>query len=142
MKTRWMMVFAFLLVATPAFAQSQADLAKLKGKWTAKVGPNQDIPIVIEFKEKAIEIAVMTGDGQDINLKGEFKIDDTAKPKSIDLLNISSPDGGSLGDNKGIYDLTGDTLKICTGGPNNDRPTEFFPNEDTGRGTITLTRVK
>jgi len=131
-----------LFVSVPVFAQGQADLAKLKGKWSAKVGPNQDIPLIIEFKEKAIEVQVMTGDGQDITLKGEFKINDTAKPKSIDLLNLTAGDGNSLGDNKGIYEISGDTLKICTGGPNNDRPTEFFPAEDGGRGTLTFSRVK
>ena len=144
MKARWMMLCALLVVVSPAvaLAQGQADIAKLKGKWTAKVGPNQDIPIVIEFKEKEIAITVTIGEGQDISLTGEYKIDDSAKPKSIDLLNFKSGDGGQLGDNKGIYTIDGETMKLCTGGPGNDRPTEFFPLEEGGRGTFTLTRVK
>jgi uncharacterized protein (TIGR03067 family) len=143
MKMRWI-ISALVLAASaaPALVRADGDVDKLKGKWSAKVGPDMDVPITIEFKDRTLEIVVTTGDGQDLMIKGEYKIDETAKPKSIDFLKFTSQDGASVDDNKGIYELTSDTLKICTGGPGNSRPTEFFPAEEGGRGTITFKRVK
>ena len=142
MKMRWMIcVLTVALVPALGAARPDGDAAKLKGKWSAKVGPNQDIPITIEFKDKAIEIAVNV-EGQQLTIKGDYKLDEQSKPKGIDFLNFKSDDGNALEDNKGIYDVSGDDLKICTGGPGNSRPTEFFPQEEGGRGTITLKRVK
>jgi uncharacterized protein (TIGR03067 family) len=141
MKMRWI-ICALAVAVAPTLVRADGDADKLKGKWSAKVGPNQDVPITIEFKDKSLEIAIETGDGQNLTIHGEYKLDEKAKPKTIDFLNFKSDDGNAHEDNKGIYELTGDTLKICTGGPGNTRPTEFFPAEEGGRGTITLSRVK
>ncbi len=121
------------------------DAGKLKGKWNAKVGPNEDIEIVIEFKEKAVVVTVPDGNGGEIQIDGEYVLDEKATPHKIDFVKFSSPDGQATEDNLGIYEINekGDEVKICTGGPGNDRPTEFITASDGGgRGTIVLKRLK
>ena len=56
--------------------------------------------------------------------KGMFKVDDTAKPKTIDMI----PDGGRYKGQtlRGIYEVDGDMLKLCFAtSPELARPTEF-----------------
>jgi uncharacterized protein (TIGR03067 family) len=133
---------AALVLLIPAAAPAADDKADIQGKWTAKVGPNEDVPIVVEFKDKAILVTVMADDNQEIKFEGEYKLDDAKNPKQIDLVNFTSPEGERTEDNLGIYELKGDELRICTGGPGQARPTEFLPHEEGGRGTVTLRREK
>ncbi|MEO2091338.1 MAG: TIGR03067 domain-containing protein [Gemmataceae bacterium] len=71
------------------------------------------------------------GQGRD----GEYKLDPAAKPKTIDLIS----DGRTA---PGIYELDGDTFKLCMSeGQNAIRPTEFKAG---GMRTVVVTfkRVK
>jgi uncharacterized protein (TIGR03067 family) len=54
---------------------------------------------------------------------GVFKINPTAKPKTIDITFTDGP--GKDNTQKGIYELDGDTQKICFAAPGRQRPTEF-----------------
>ena len=54
---------------------------------------------------------------------GDFKIDPLAKPKTIDIIFTEGPGKGHS--QKGIYELEGDTQKICIAMPDQPRPTEF-----------------
>lgn len=121
----------------------KGDLAKFQGAWTAKVGPNNDVDIVVKFDGKAVNLKVTTPEGQDIELKGEFALDDAAKPhKTITWTKFTSPTGEDVPDNLGIYSVEDDdTVKTCSGGPGNARPTGFKPGEG-GQQTILLKREK
>jgi uncharacterized protein (TIGR03067 family) len=59
------------------------------------------------------------------DLEGVAKFDPTATPKSIDYFHLNDPDKGKTG--LGIYELQGDTLRICWAitGLREGRPTEF-----------------
>jgi uncharacterized protein (TIGR03067 family) len=70
------------------------------------------------------------------------KIDEKAKPKTWDWTKFSGPDGQEVPDNPAIYDIDGDSLKICSGGPGNARPTEFKAGEEGPPNLVTLTRLK
>ncbi len=135
-------VFAAVAADDPKPADAKSDIAKIKGKWTAKVGPNEDTPVTVEFKDKEVVVTVEAGDGNEIMINGEYKLDEKATPKRIDLTKFQSPEGETSPDNLGIYELKDDELKICTGGPGAERPTEFSPHEEGGKGTIVLKRVK
>lgn len=69
--------------------------------------------------------------------EGTLKLDTTKKTKEIDM---------ALGDGNqtalGIYELHGDTLKLCYAKPGNDRPKEFSAKEETGHTLSTWQRDK
>jgi len=71
---------------------------------------------------------------------GAFKIDPTVTPKTID---IAFTDGeGKTNTLKGIYELKGDTQKICIAAPGKPRPTEFVTKPDSGHVIQVLKREK
>jgi uncharacterized protein (TIGR03067 family) len=71
---------------------------------------------------------------------GDFKIDPLAKPKTIDIIFTEGPGKGHS--QKGIYELTDDTQKICIAMPDQPRPTEFVTNPDSGDIIEILKREK
>jgi uncharacterized protein (TIGR03067 family) len=63
--------------------------------------------------------------GQEYEITGEIKLDEDAKPyKTIDWVEFVRPNGQEALDNLGLYEYNGETLRICNGGPGNERPTE------------------
>ena len=121
---------ALALMASPlAFADDkvEGDLGQLQGTWTGLVGPEKNIPITAIFKGKGVTLKVNLPDGNEIELKGEVKLDESATPnKKLDWTKFTRPDGESIGDNSAIYKYDNkDTIIICSGGPGNDRPKEF-----------------
>src|SRR5207302_9699744 len=110
-----------------AAARSKTDKDKLQGSWKLTAGTKGGQEAPPEFLEMAG--ASFKGDKFTLKLSNKeiefsFKIDDTKKPRHIDL-NI---EGKSM---PGIYELDGDTLKICVA--ESERPTEF-----KGEGNATL----
>ncbi len=71
---------------------------------------------------------------------GTFKIDPSAKPKTIDITITDGP--GKDNSLKGIYELDGDTQKICWAAPGKPRPTEFEAKAKSGRMLQVLEKVK
>ena len=117
------------------------DIAKLQGKWTAKVGPENNIPLVVEIKEKKLSILVSLPDQGDIMIEGQIALNEKTSPKEVDWLKFTGPNGDDIPDNKGIYEINGDEWKVCNGGPGNDRPKEFKEAGEQQRVVI-FTRVK
>jgi uncharacterized protein (TIGR03067 family) len=125
-------------------AAPKGDLAKLQGTWTGKIGPGpeKNIPLTMTVKDKKVSFTFTTPDGEERELKGEFLLDESAKPhKSIDWVKFARPDGEAAPTNFGIYAFEGnDTLKVCNGGPGNERPTEFKAGEGGPPNLFVLTR--
>ena len=69
-------------------------------------------------------------------------MDPAKKPKEIDVTGDEGPNKGKT--MKGIYQLEKDKLKICLceDRNNNQRPTEFKVNADSGHTLVTLERAK
>jgi len=70
--------------------------------------------------------------------KGTFKIDASKKPKTIDAFAPGMPDKPILG----IYEIDGDTLKICSAPPGKERPTDFTAKKDSGHSLLIWEREK
>jgi uncharacterized protein (TIGR03067 family) len=138
----------FVVASASAFAPKPADekltgdLAKLQGKWSAKIGPNEGLNASITFKGNAVAIKIVTVEGESFELNGEIKLDEKAKPhKAIDWSKFKTPMGDELPVNLGIYIFENDdAVKICNGGGGNDRPKEFKA-EEGGPQLITMKRV-
>lgn len=120
----------------------EGDLAKLQGQWKTNVGPDKDIPVVVEIKGKAVTVLLTNNQGEKVELKGEVKLDEKASPKTCDWINFKRQDGSDAEPNLGIYKIDGDTLTVCNGGPNNPRPTEFKDGDNGPPNLLVLERVK
>jgi uncharacterized protein (TIGR03067 family) len=70
-----------------------------------------------------------------------IKLDSAKKPKSIDLTLTQGVGKGKVG--LGIYELDGDTLKLCFPQDENAaRPTEFKSTDGSRHGLLTMRRQK
>jgi uncharacterized protein (TIGR03067 family) len=66
-------------------------------------------------------------------MEGTIKLDPAKKPKQIDYkIEKSTSEAWKGVTSRGIYELDGDTLKVCRTWPDNDtRPTEFAAGKDS-----------
>jgi uncharacterized protein (TIGR03067 family) len=72
--------------------------------------------------------------------RGQFILDLSKKPKTIDLKFTEGPEKGNT--SYGIYELAGDELKLCLTIVGKNRPTEFAAKPKSGHGFEILTREK
>jgi uncharacterized protein (TIGR03067 family) len=128
MKTLPSIFIAMILFTAAARSQDAADERKLlQGVWLPTAAELSGDPLdeatlktmklVLEGDKYAVTVGISPFD------KGVIKIDPAAKPKTMDIT-------GAEGANKGktflaIYELNGDTLRICYDLTGKVRPTEF-----------------
>ena len=125
----------------PAAEELKADTAreelkKLQGAWQV---------VSIETRRKARPEAEVSGlklvikgdsstfekDGKPVVGIGKLRLDPGKKPKTIDIAVTGAPeDPKGTFTILGIYELDGDSLRMCWGGPK--RPTEFKTTPDGG----------
>ncbi len=141
---------AVVLIAGVAYGRPDDDaakkeMAKMEGDWTLASGERDGMPIPEEFAKtmrrtiKGEEFTV-TREGETI-VKGKFTIDPTKKPKTIDVTFTD----GQLKDKStlGIYELEGDTFKLCYAAPDSkERPKEFSAKEGSGHTLAVWKRQK
>jgi RNA polymerase sigma factor (sigma-70 family) len=117
-----------LQAASRLAIQGKTDKEKLQGTWHAVSGEAEGKDVSEEFVKKLsivfagdkITLAGLVRGENEKGVEGTFKLDPTAKPKAIDI-NITNKE-----DAVGIYELEGDTLKLCiVEAANNERPSEF-----------------
>jgi uncharacterized protein (TIGR03067 family) len=78
-------------------------------------------------------------DGTRTIQRGRFRIDPSKTPKRIDTIPADGANAGKV--DKGIYEINGDTLRLCYAPPGQDRPTEFNAEEGSGRWVSVDRRV-
>jgi uncharacterized protein (TIGR03067 family) len=148
----WLWLLAVLAGSggQPAADEPKADTAreelkKLEGTWQV---------VSIETRQKARPAGEVNGlklvikgdtstfekDGKPVVGTGKLSIDPSKKPKTVDIAVTGAPeDPTGTFTIPGIYQLDGDSLRICWGGPK--RPTEFKTTPDGG-DLLVLTRDK
>lgn len=130
-----------LLLAADTAAKK--DLEQLQGIWQVtalEVDGNQAPDEALkEFKitVKGDRMSHKTGETTE---ESSFKLDPSKKPKQIDFTVVAGTDKGK--NMKAIYELDGDSLKLCVGSPGAERPTEFASKAGTKIGLIVLKRTK
>lgn len=146
MKTRAFLVLAVALcvAADKPKADPKKELEKLQGTWvmTGLEVNGEEVP---EKKLKGTTL-VIKGDKYIVQVKDAkhettIKIDPSKDPRHIDMY---FPDGPNLPKlSKGVYELDGDTLKICRNqAPGEERPKQIGSWPDTNVFVVTWTRKK
>ena len=131
-----------LTLAAPAPKKAdEPPPGKLEGEWVVESieGPKDDTPpgsVTMRFADGKISIQDKKRNRPE---DAGYTADPTKKPATIDI----KPDRGPQ-DNvvQGIYEVKGDTLRICFGRDGAARPTEFKGDVTKGVMLITLKRVK
>jgi uncharacterized protein (TIGR03067 family) len=127
MKTVPCVCIATVLFAATAWSQDAAAERKLlQGAWlptAAELGENpfdeatlKTIKLVVEGDKYTVTV------GESID-KGAVKIDPGAMPKTMDIIGADGPNKGKTF--LAIYELNGDTLRVCYDLTGKARPTEF-----------------
>lgn len=138
---------ALVLVTFTARADEEAakkDLKALEGTWKVVAAEHDGDPLdrivggVMVIKENNFHVKTKGG----TELKGDLILSPTKKPKHIDYVHQDGP----LKDKKweGIYELKGDTLKICYAEADSEkeRPTEFKTLKNSKLLYLELSREK
>jgi uncharacterized protein (TIGR03067 family) len=112
-------------------------LAKLQGAWTLTTlhMDGREFPA-----SGRIEIA---GDrfksiGMGAEYAGNVELDDTKKPARFDLVFTEGPEAGNR--NLGIYQVNGDSWKLCLNTTGKSRPRSFAANPGSGNALEIFTR--
>lgn len=78
--------------------------------------------------------------GEEVLLELDIKFDAALKPKTLDSTVASGAEKGQTA--LAIYELDGDTLRVCFADPGQARPTEFSSNAGSLQGLYTAKRIK
>jgi len=121
----------------------QAELGRFEGSWRFDA---------VEFEGKEMPLdgfkgirLVLKGDRFTMvepaaTYGGNYVVDPTARPKTIDVTFTDGPEKGNSC--YGIYELDGDTYKVCIGLTGKPRPTEFASTPGSGHVLEVLKREK
>jgi uncharacterized protein (TIGR03067 family) len=127
---------ATLLLLTPCLVFAE-DLKDMEGTWIvaeAEAGGQK-----VESEElKAVTVKI-AGDRYEVTTSGgketgSLKLDAGLKPKTMDISPADGPNAGKLV--KAIYEINGDTMRVCYTLDDGARPAEFAT---TVSGTLLIT---
>lgn len=137
-----------LLVAADAPADDavKKELDNLQGTWVATAGEAGG-QTFLDDQLKAMKFVVQ-GNKYTFTMKettehpekGILKPDPAPSPKALDIEITEGPEQGKT--QKAIYELDGDTLKICFAQAGKDRPTEMSAKGEQAQGLLTFKREK
>jgi uncharacterized protein (TIGR03067 family) len=151
------MRFMFMLTLTAALAlaiRTSASVIKvadkdhasgLLGTWVVVSGEEDGKP---SLQEK-IKGSKMTVDKKSIKLTDkddkqlwilDYKLDPSKRPAQIDMTVAEGQGAGKT--SEGIYELDGDTLKLCYSLPGGERPKEFKTKTGGKENCFTLKRAE
>jgi uncharacterized protein (TIGR03067 family) len=146
MRTRFIVIAAvgLCLAADSPKDASKEDQEKLRGVWafasSERDGKQErsesEDALELEFAAESFRFHLPAG----ARHPQPYRLDPDAKPKGIDWLA-----GGKHGPSEpllGIYELEGDTLKICWGQSGGQRPKEFATGAGKGEWLWVLKRAE
>ena len=128
------MAALFFIAAAPKEEKGPSDLDRLQGHWLTKSflidgGP---LPEAKQYPDRVMTIKDGTFSefrGGKVAVRGTIKLDPTKSPKWLDA---TFTEGGPTGETVlGIYQLDGDTLKVCVSTPETERPAKFASTSGT-----------
>ncbi|MFO1512600.1 MAG: TIGR03067 domain-containing protein [Verrucomicrobiota bacterium] len=144
MKIATLLTILSLAGVLAAFAGPKADDTKdIQGTWLPVKAELSGKPMPEEFLKKIVSLKldsgkyVVTAESLD---KGTYTMDAAAKPRTIDITGTEGPNVGKK--IPAIYELNGDTLRICYNLGGDTHPTEFKSPPGTKIFLVTYQRKK
>ncbi len=136
-----------LLASLSVTARAADDLAALRGTWkpTKAELAGQPMPppilnsITLKMDGANYEVIVQTPKGPSSD-NGTVTFDSAAKPKAMTVAGVTGPNAGKTF--PAIYEITGDTLRICYDLSGEKRPTEFKTAPGTKLYLVDYARAK
>jgi uncharacterized protein (TIGR03067 family) len=121
------------------------DLETFKGTWRlssreedGKKNSEEEIKDLIATIDGSGKVSVRRGDKL-IN-EGTVKLDPTKKPKTVDVTFTGGERKGQAV--VGIYELEGDTFRVCVARPGDERPAELSAKAGSGHTLVVYQREK
>ena len=115
-------------VAAAAQDVPKEDVAKLQGTWKVvalQAGGSKAPEDSIKQMRFLIEGDRISFSGKPEDLVA-YRLDPAARPRSMDICDAYTPDSFEKGFSKAIYEMEGDTLKLCFSQATDvDRPKDF-----------------
>jgi len=142
MKIKTLLSILALASMTTFAAEKSADAKNIQGTWLPVKGELGGRPMA----DEVLKIITLKLDGGNYEVtaenvdKGTYTLDAAAKPKTIDITGTEGPNVGKK--IPAIYELDGETLRICYGFGGGPRPTEFKSRSDTQVFLVTYKRKK
>jgi uncharacterized protein (TIGR03067 family) len=131
-----------LLLAGPLGAQESAkdELAKLQGAWKIVTHERDGKPVATDKNARVVMNGnkFVTKAGDKVLREGTLKLDPAQKPPAIDVTYTEGPFKGQT--LKGVYELDGDSWKICYGEPGEERPKQIPARAGKGQLLLILER--
>lgn len=135
-------LIALAATSTAADTRLEGDLARLQGRWSARVGPQNDIRVEMSVEGRRVKVVIATPQGLTIRARGLLRIDETRQPRTLDWTEFKSMDGQTLPDIPAIYRIDQDGWTICNGGPNGTRPDAFRAGDGLLAGVVLFKRAE
>jgi uncharacterized protein (TIGR03067 family) len=127
-----------LLTFGEALAAAASERDKLEGTWTfikSAEDQNKDKPVSMRMVFKGDTVAFVSDDNKR-SASGTYTVDPATNPKNMD---ITIEKGGVKAITLIIYELDGDTLKLCHylgAKAGKERPKQFVADKQTVLGTL------
>jgi uncharacterized protein (TIGR03067 family) len=120
------------------------EWGKLNGTWEVVRSTSDGEEVSLPRKVK-LALTLKDGkytfrQGDEVIEEGTVKIDPTTTPKSMEISAATGPDKGKTF--RSIYEVKGDTQRVCEAPPGKPRPKAFGAKEGSGHTLITYKRVK
>ena len=110
------------------------DLDRLQGTWILVAMEREGEPVPAEDLNKGNAVyeqnRITLREGERVRRRGIVTLDASRKPKAINTWDRDGPYEDQTV--PGIYELDGDTLKLCFGRPGSERPKEFSTKAGPG----------
>jgi uncharacterized protein (TIGR03067 family) len=138
-------LLALAAVARPQDDAAKKDLKQMEGTWavvleeiSGQKTPEESKKVDVKLTVKDGKYTVLFGDKQAAT--GTIKLDAGKTPRQIDAIAAD----GQFKDKAmpGIYEVKGDTMRVCFAQPGKDRPTEFHTKEGSGHMLFSYKRIK